>query len=89
MAASAGDVRIDRLSLHVAGLDEDAARELAQLVARNLAPGMFPLAGTSAIESLQVRVQGAPGKDDQAALARHIADEIGRALARGQAGETQ
>ncbi len=86
-ASAAGDVRIDRLSLRVAGLDEDAARELARLVAQNLAPGMSPLAGTSAIESLQVRVQAAAGKGDPGALADQIAAEIRRALARGRPGQ--
>lgn len=31
------DIRIDRLSLRVPGLDEDAARDLARLVAQRLA----------------------------------------------------
>jgi hypothetical protein len=35
------DIRIDRLSLRVPGLDEDAARDLARLVAEGLAAGQF------------------------------------------------
>ena len=35
------DIRIDRLSLRVPGLDEDAARDLARLVALHLAAGEF------------------------------------------------
>lgn len=36
------DIRIDRLSLRVPGLDEDTARDLARLVALRLAAGEFP-----------------------------------------------
>jgi hypothetical protein len=85
-AGSVGEVRIDRLALRVAGLDETAARMLARLVAEGLAPGMLPPTGTAAAISLQVEVQASAieqGKPDL--LARRIADEIGRALARGRA----
>ena len=37
------DIRIDRLSLRVPGLDEDAARELAQLIAERLATSDYPI----------------------------------------------
>lgn len=40
-AAMSRDIRIDRLSLRVPGLDEDAARDLARLVALHLAAGEF------------------------------------------------
>jgi hypothetical protein len=85
-AAPAGEVRIDRLALRVAGLDEDAARALARLVAEGLASGMLRPAGTAGAGSLQVEVQASViehGSPDL--LAHRIADEIGRALARGRA----
>ena len=44
-AGPAGEVHIDRLALRVAGLDEDAARALARLVAEGLTPGMLRPAG--------------------------------------------
>src|SRR5215469_3617653 len=40
-AEMSNDIRIDRLSLRVPGLDEDAARDLARLVAQGLASGQF------------------------------------------------
>jgi hypothetical protein len=92
-AGPVGEVRIDRLALRVAGLDEDAARMLARLVAEGLAPGMLRSTGTAGAISLQVEVQASAieqGEPDLLAL--RIADEIGRALARarrqgGQEGE--
>lgn len=84
--AGAADVRIGRLALRVAGLDEDAARQLARLVARGLAAGTFLPAGAGALDSLAVQVQA--GTDGQASpdlLARRIAGEIGRVLARDRA----
>lgn len=83
--AHAGDVHIDRLALRVAGLDEDAARALARLVAEGLAPGMLRPAGLAGLDSLQIGVKanaGDQGRPDL--LARRIVDEIGRALARHQ-----
>jgi hypothetical protein len=82
--APGGDVHIDRLALRVAGLDEDAARALARLVAEGLAPGVLRPAGLAGLDGLQVVVQaGAGGQDGPDLLARRIVDEIGRALARG------
>ncbi|MGO9779931.1 MAG: hypothetical protein ACLPQY_09225 [Streptosporangiaceae bacterium] len=81
--AQAGDVHIDRLALRVAGLDEDAARVLARLVAEGLAPGVLRPAGLAGLDSLQIGVRaraGDQGRPDL--LARRIVDEIGRALAR-------
>jgi hypothetical protein len=86
LAGPAGEVHIDRLALRVAGLDEDAARALARLVAEGLASGMLRPAGTAGASSLQVEVQASAveqGRPDL--LARRITDEIGRALARGRA----
>ena len=79
----AGDVHIDRLALRVAGLDEDAARALARLVAEGLAPGVLRPAGLAGLDSLQVELKaGAADQGRPDLLARRIVDEIGRALAR-------
>jgi hypothetical protein len=80
------EVRIDRLALRVAGLDEDAARQLARLVARGLAAGTFLPAGAGTLDSLAVQVQaGADGQASPDLLARRIVGEIGRVLARDRA----
>jgi hypothetical protein len=77
------DVRIDRLALRVAGLDEDAARALARLVAEGLAPGMLRPAGHAGLDSLQVEVTADPAEQDRPdLLARRIVAELGRVLAR-------
>ena len=82
--APGGDVHIDRLALRVAGLDEDAARALARLIAEGLAPRVLRPVGLADLDRLQVEVQaGAGGQDRPDLLARRIVDEIGRALARG------
>jgi hypothetical protein len=82
-AGPAGDVRINRLALRAAGLDEDAARLLARLVAEGLTPGLLRPAGLAGVGSLRVEVHAGgtdQGKPDL--LARRIVDEIGRVLAR-------
>jgi hypothetical protein len=61
-----GDVHVDRLTLRVTGLDEDAARALARLVAEKLAGTLPP--GSAG-----------PGSPLDA-LAGRIADQVGRAL---------
>jgi hypothetical protein len=79
----AGEVRIDRLVLRAAGLDEGAARLLARLVAEGLTPGLLRGAGLADLDSLRVEVQASAadqGKPDL--LARRIVDEVGRVLAR-------
>jgi hypothetical protein len=76
-----GDVHIDRLALRVSGLDEGAARALARLVAERLAAGLLRPAGAAGLDSLTIEVT--PGDTDRAgpdALARHIADQVRRAL---------
>ena len=85
-SGSAGEVHIDRLALRVAGLDEDAARVLARLVAEKLADSLWPAAGAARPGPLRAEVRLSAG--DQAGpdiLARHIADQVGRALARDRA----
>ncbi len=85
-AEAAGDVRIGRLALRVAGLDEDAARTLALLVAEGLTPGMLHPAGIAGLDRLRVEVTaGAAGQATPELLARRIVDEIGRVLARSRA----
>jgi hypothetical protein len=86
------DVHIDRLRLRVAGLTEDAARELARLIAEGLAPGLLRPAGTAGLaglDSIQVQVQADAKEPDQPdLLARRILGEIGeigRVLARDRA----
>ena len=82
-AGPAGEAHIDRLALRVAGLDEDAARALARLVAGGLTPGMLRPAGLAGLDSLQVEVQASAADQGQPdLLARRIVDEIGRVLAR-------
>jgi len=82
-AGPTGDVHIDRLALRVAGLDEDAARALARLVAEGLAPGVLRPAGLAGLDSLQVEVKtGDADQGQPELLARRIVDEIGRVLAR-------
>jgi hypothetical protein len=82
----AGDVRIDRLALRAAGLDEGAARLLARLVAEGLTPGLLRPAGLVGLDSLRVEVQAtAADQGKPELLARRIADEIGRVLARDRA----
>jgi hypothetical protein len=76
------EVHIDRLALRVAGLDEDAARALARLVAQGLAPGVLRPAGLAGLDSLQVKVTtGDADQGQPELLARRIVDEIGRVLA--------
>jgi hypothetical protein len=85
--AAAGDVYVGRLALRVSGLDEDAARVLARLVAERLTADLLRPAGAAGLDSLQVEVR--PGDTGQAAtpdaLAQRIADQVGRALARDRA----
>jgi glycine cleavage system aminomethyltransferase T len=82
MTRPAGDVHVGRLALRVAGLDEDAARALARLVAEGLAPGVLRPAGIAGLDSLRVEVEAAAGADTPDLLARRIVGEIGRVLAR-------
>jgi hypothetical protein len=85
-AGPAGDVDIDRLALHVAGIDEDAALELARLVAEGLAPGLLRSGGVAGLSSVQIEVSARSGEQGQPTLlARRIIDEIGRVLARERA----
>jgi len=86
--STAAGVRIERLALRVAGLDEGAARVLARMVAQGLAPGTPGAAGLagSSIGVLRVEVRPTTAEAaDADLLARRIVAEIRRALA-GEAG---
>jgi hypothetical protein len=76
------EIRVDRLALRVAGLDEEGARALARLVAEGLAPGLLRATGDAGLDSLRVEVHGDPEQDTPDLLARRIVDGIGRVLAR-------
>jgi hypothetical protein len=82
----AGDVHIDRLALRVSGLDEDAARALARLVAERLAAGLLRPTGAAGLDSFQVEVKlNHADRATPDALAQRIADQVGRVLARDRA----
>jgi hypothetical protein len=82
-AGPPGEIRIDRLALRVAGLDEDAARSLAWLVAEGLVPGLLRPSGMAGLDSLRVEVRAdAAAQAAPELLARRIVGAIGRALAR-------
>lgn len=81
----ATEMRVDRIRLQVAGLDEGAARRLARLVAEGLVPGMGLPPAAGSLESLRIEVPGGAG-DPPDVLAQRITDRIGRVLARGRAG---
>lgn len=76
------DAHIDRLALRVAGLDEDAARTLARLVAERLTPDLLMTTGAAALDHLHVMLDGDAGRPDPDVLAQRIVGQIARALAR-------
>lgn len=82
MSHPVSEIHIDRLALRVAGLDEDAARALAQLVAEGLAPGVLRVSGVTALDALRVEVQTETQDSAPDQLAQRIVDRIGRVLAR-------
>jgi hypothetical protein len=71
---------VDRFRLHVQGLDEGAARHLAEMVAQGLGPGLILPVGLAALETLEVEVRAKHGEGTES-LSRRIVDAIGRALA--------
>lgn len=82
MSDPGSELHIDRLALRVAGLDEDAARALARLVAEGLAPGILRVSGMTALDRLRVELEADPEDSTPDQLARRIVDKIGRVLAR-------
>jgi hypothetical protein len=88
------EVHVERLSLRVAGLDEDAARVLSRLVAEGLAPVLGRASAGTGLDHLQVEVPAEPGSAGIAGagggaspeeLAARIVERIGRVLARDRA----
>jgi hypothetical protein len=89
------EVHVERLSLRVAGLDEDAARVLSRLVAEGLAPVLGRASAGTGLDHLQVEVvpaepgsagiAGAGGGASPEELAARIVERIGRVLARDRA----
>lgn len=78
------EMRVGRLALRVAGLDEGEARTLGRLVAEGLASG---LPGTAGGDLGRVRIQLTADPAEQGRpelLARRIVDEFSRTLMRGQ-----
>jgi hypothetical protein len=85
-ATPAGDLHIDRLVLHVAGLEEGTEVALARLVAAGLATGMLRSHGMPGLDNLHVELTaGAAERAKPDLLARRIVDEIGRVLGLGRA----
>lgn len=81
-----GDVHVDRLALRVSGLDENAARTLARLVAERLTADLLRPTGAAGLDSLQVEVKlRDTDQIEPDALAQRIAGQVGRALARDRA----
>jgi hypothetical protein len=87
VSAPAEEVHVERLSLQVSGLDEDAARTLSRLVAEGLAPVLGRASAGTGLDHLRVEVPagsvGAPAALDL--LAARIVDRVGRMLARDRA----
>jgi hypothetical protein len=84
------ELHVDRLALSVAGLDEAAARRLAQLVAEGLAAFGPRLRGPARIDALGVEVDAADLEaPPPQLLAERVVEAIARALeSRSAAGET-
>lgn len=83
MSTSAPKVHVERLSLTVSGLDEDAGRALARLVATGLAPALTRADAGTGLDHLRVEVDGSTADVDE--LAARIIDRVGRVLSRDRA----
>jgi hypothetical protein len=88
------EVHVERLSLRVAGLDEEAARALSRLVAEGLAPVLGRASAGTGLDHLRVEVPAEPGPAGIAGggagaspeeLAARIVEQVGRMLARDRA----
>jgi hypothetical protein len=77
-------VEVQRLTLTVSGLDEEASRTLARLVAAGLAPALTRADVGTGLDHLRVDVDGSSASTVDE-LAARIVDRIGRALARDRA----
>jgi hypothetical protein len=78
-------VKIDRLRLKLTGLDEDAARQFARLVAENLVPGLTA-AAAGGVDlfggdlTVDVKQQPSPADREGASTAQQVAAEVVAAL---------
>jgi hypothetical protein len=83
------EVHVERLSLQVSGLDEDAARALCRLVAEGLVPVLGRASAGTGFDHLRVEVPAESGPAGGATspdlLAARIIDRVGRVLARDRA----
>ena len=77
------DIHVGRLALRVTGLDQDEAGTLGRLVAQELAGTLLDAAPQDRLGRVRIQVT-ADGRGRPELLARRIADELGRILARGQ-----
>lgn len=78
------DIRIDRLRLRAAGIDEDWARKLAGLIGQRLSFAVASLPGPSRLGRLDVTVAARAG-DSLADLADGAVAEVLRAVGEGAA----
>jgi hypothetical protein len=74
------ELTVEHLRLQVQGIDEGAARRLAELVAQGLGPGLVLPVGLEALATLRLELPATAGEETDA-LSRRIVDAVGRALA--------
>lgn len=84
MNPAAATVDVQRLTLTVSGLDENACRTLARLVANGLVPALTRAEAGTGLDHLRVEIDGA-GAGTVDALAARIIDRVGRVLAHDRA----
>jgi hypothetical protein len=80
MTAPGGEVSIESISIGVAGIQHDTARQLAQLVGQRLAGSLQLGPGEGAIEHLELVLGAAAGEEPQA-LATRIATQLALLIA--------
>jgi hypothetical protein len=87
VSAPVEEVHVERLSLQVSGLDEDAARALSRLVAEGLTPVLGRASAGTGLDHLRVEVPAGSDNDPASLdlLAARIVDRVGRVLARDRA----
>jgi len=66
-------IEIDRISLHVTGMDPISAQALAQAIAAGLAPTLSLAPGEAALAHLRVEVQARHGEQPDALAVRALA----------------
>lgn len=67
------EVRIDRISLHVTGMDPIDAKALARAIAAGLAPSLALAPGEASLERLSVELPAKDGERTDELAARAIA----------------